>query len=119
MSAGDFQGVKSIGVFVNSPVRQLIQTAVALGLDGIQLHGDEKPSVVAEIRRQLNDLNFQCELVRAVRARPVEPEHEGNGNGLSDVEAAVTAWADAGIDAVLLDAAVPGEFGGTGKSKGS
>jgi phosphoribosylanthranilate isomerase len=40
--------VTPVGLFVNAEVKQVRQTAQALGLRHIQLHGDEPPEVVAE-----------------------------------------------------------------------
>ena len=34
---------------------------------------------------------------------------------LAAIEAEIISWADAGVDAILIDAAVAGDFGGTGK----
>jgi len=116
LPAADCPTAKLVGVFVNMPVPEMLQKTVAFNLDGIQLHGDEKPSIVAEIIQQFRHLDHQCELIRAVRTRPAHGNQVG-GNGETDkVEAEITAWSDAGIDALLLDAAVPSAFGGTGKT---
>lgn len=42
-------GPKVIGVFVNADPAEVIETATVVGLDAIQLHGDESPEQVAEI----------------------------------------------------------------------
>ena len=37
-------GVKLVGVFVDAPVAQVLDAVAALGLDVVQLHGDEPPA---------------------------------------------------------------------------
>lgn len=106
---------KIVGVFVNLNPKQVVAIASRLGLDGIQLHGDEPVSDLAEIRELMGPKSSEL-LVRAVRTNPSsnhqsEPEQE-----IVRIETEINQWAQAGVDAVLLDAAVAGEFGGTGKS---
>ena len=43
-------GISKVGVFVNHPVADLIETCKALNLDFAQLHGDEMPAEVSEIK---------------------------------------------------------------------
>ncbi|MEZ0261475.1 MAG: phosphoribosylanthranilate isomerase [Alphaproteobacteria bacterium] len=86
-----------IGVFVNQTLE-----AVAVGNDlvlkGLQLHGDETPDECKRVRD-----NFGGLLIKALR-----PEKE------SDLEA-IAAYK--GIaDYILLDAAVAGQYGGTGQT---
>lgn len=42
-------GVLKVGVFVNEPMDQVIATAIAAGLDMVQLHGDETPNYCKEM----------------------------------------------------------------------
>lgn len=42
--------VKSVGVFVNSPVEEILETVEAVGLDMIQLHGQESEEMVCELK---------------------------------------------------------------------
>lgn len=90
-----------VGVFVNASVPQIRQIAADCRLDWIQLHGDELPEVVA----QLSDW-------RVIRALPYD-EH-----GWAPIQAYLDRCADAGRlpDALLLDAAAPGQYGGTGRT---
>jgi len=46
-------GVKKVGVFVNEPLEQLLETVHAAGLDLVQLHGDESPDYCASVRQQV------------------------------------------------------------------
>lgn len=44
-------GVSSVGVFVNEPEAETLLIAREVGLDFVQLHGDEPPDVVSHLRR--------------------------------------------------------------------
>ena len=101
-------------VSVNADVRDEAGTAVVAEIAGLQLHGDEPPETLEELRE------------RTFGYRP--PEEEGDIGYLALVRAwrvqesldplldylAAAAAAGTVPDAVLLDAAVPGAYGGTG-----
>lgn len=109
------------GVFVNWSAAQLIETAITVGLDGIQLHGDETPEIVGRIRDGLQANGKRCAIIRAIRTKPAgdgvgEDDSAAEANAeLNRIQNEIIRWGEAGVDGVLLDAAVPGEFGGTGK----
>ena len=89
-------GVLKVGVFVNVLTEELVDTANEVGLDVIQLHGDEDDNYIRGV-----SLDTGKPVIKAFRMRadtPIDP--------ISDSEA----------DAVLLDAASDAEFGGTGKT---
>ncbi len=44
---------KKVGVFVNVPLQQLIQTAIYEKLDSVQLHGSEPPEYCAAMQEQV------------------------------------------------------------------
>jgi phosphoribosylanthranilate isomerase len=44
------KGVARVGVFVNSPTAEILAAAEQYGLDYLQLHGDEPPEQIAELR---------------------------------------------------------------------
>jgi phosphoribosylanthranilate isomerase len=44
---------KKVGVFVNVPIQELIQTAILEKLDSVQLHGSEKPEYCAALNNQV------------------------------------------------------------------
>ena len=44
------KGVRSVGVFVDSPVEEVDFVADSLGLDAIQLHGSEDDGYISELR---------------------------------------------------------------------
>lgn len=93
-----------VGVFVNHSAAEILAIAAAVPLDVVQLHGDERPLIGAKLRAGVTAV------WRAVRCR-----------GLVDVDS-VVAWVTAyemaagrPLDALLVDAYDPGEYGGTGK----
>jgi phosphoribosylanthranilate isomerase len=45
-------GAETVGVFVNETIEDVLQTAEYVGLDGIQLHGDEDYSYVTELQKR-------------------------------------------------------------------
>ncbi|MCE9508634.1 MAG: phosphoribosylanthranilate isomerase [Alphaproteobacteria bacterium] len=87
----------AIGVFVNQ-TDDVPAIAKQAGLGGVQLHGDETPEDCKKIKQ-----NFSGLVIKAFR-----PKTE---NDL----AAIPAYKGI-VDYILLDAAVAGEFGGTGKT---
>lgn len=108
--------VLKVGVFVEMPVIDLLEIADRHSLDGIQLHGDEEPSVVQEIRSGLSKNGQHCFLIRAIRSLPKELSVEQESKQeTARLSAEIANWTKVGADFVLLDAAMPGEYGGTGK----
>lgn len=97
--------VMAIGVFVNESADSLLSMIDACGLAGVQLHGDEPPSLVAAIRQARPELA----IVRAWRV---------GADGLSPLAAYLAECSRLGVlpDAVLVDAHVAGSYGGTGKT---
>ena len=86
------EGVECVGVFVNEPAPETVERiACEAGVGAVQLHGDE----THEFCRALRGLT-------TIKALRVGPEFT------PDAAAAYPA------DAVLLDAYVAGEWGGTG-----
>lgn len=101
-----------VGVFVNHSAEQIAATVAAVGLHAIQLHGDERPNFIAELQIELMRLSLDREtpIIRAVRiAKDLEL-----GAGEQELNREVALWKAAGTSMVLLDADVPGAFGGTG-----
>ncbi|HET8648715.1 MAG TPA: bifunctional indole-3-glycerol-phosphate synthase TrpC/phosphoribosylanthranilate isomerase TrpF [Gemmatimonadales bacterium] len=83
-----------VGVFVNETQERVAELAVRIGLAAVQLHGDETPSYVADLRRRLPG---GTEIWKAVRVNGSIP--------LPD---------QFGADRLLLDSTLPGRRGGTG-----
>jgi phosphoribosylanthranilate isomerase len=86
-------GVSSIGVFVNERTERILTIYRELGLSAIQLHGDESP----EECKTLSSLS----VIKAMRV----------GDGFS-----VERIREYGVDMVLLDASLKGNYGGTGQT---
>ena len=95
--------VAIFGVFVNASVEDICQCANNVGLTHIQLHGDESPEVVAQIRAQLESVK----IVRAIRTRDSD---------LEGTQSEIDRWKAAAVDLLLLDAAAEGVFGGSGET---
>ena len=88
--------IKTIGVFVNEDMREIGRIVEHVGLDAIQLSGDETPEQCAEVA------DFaQRPVLKALRLREE-----------ADL-AQLDAYAMAGA-VLLLDAHVPGSYGGSG-----
>ncbi|GAA5510857.1 phosphoribosylanthranilate isomerase [Novipirellula caenicola] len=91
-----------VGVFVNQPADAIREVIDRVGLDAIQLHGDEMVSDVAAWA------NLGLPLIRAVKI-------PGGKLTAAEIEARVRPWIDAGCE-VLLDADAGSAHGGIGRS---
>ncbi len=112
------QKVWKVGVFVNPTDAELLEAVDAFGLDAIQFHGNESRESVARTRKLVRELEPDCQMIRALRAR-IFSNSAGESHESSEMErvqAEIQSWESVGIDAILLDAAADGEFGGTGKT---
>ena len=87
--------IQKVGVFVNEKPGRIRHLADEVGLDYAQLHGDEAPKVVAEVKES------GLRVIKALRVRDAE--------SLERME-------DYGADFYLLDAYSEKARGGTGKS---
>ena len=87
--------VASVGVFVNEPEHEMLAIARRVGLDYVQLHGDETAEVVSRVRRSFR-------VIKAIRVRdPFRVSQLGNFKQASSI---------------LLDGFDAHLRGGTGKS---
>jgi len=80
-----------VGVFVDSKPEQVMEIAVACGLDYVQLHGNEVAEEYSEV---------PAKIIKSVRV--------GSEADLLNIDSS-------GVDTLLLDAKVPGMYGGTGQ----
>ena len=87
--------IKTVGVFVNETVENLLKIAEEVKLDVIQLHGDEDESFIQILKEQSN-----VEVWKAVQVRSA-----------TDAE----KWIDSSADMLLFDAYHKDERGGTGE----
>lgn len=91
--------VDRIGVFANSSLQEISQTVMAVGLTGVQLHGDESPEFCFCLRQALPTV----ELIKALRVRNLQSLEQ------------VPVYIDH-VDTLLLDAYHPQQLGGTGQT---
>jgi phosphoribosylanthranilate isomerase len=87
----------TVGVFVNQ-TDEALDIARQINLGGMQLHGDETPDDCKRVRQ-----NFSGLLIKAFR-----PETEDDLKAIPVYKGLV--------DYILMDAAVSGQWGGTGKT---
>ena len=91
----DTKVVKTVGVFVNETVDNLVTIANEANLDAVQLHGDEDEAFIQSLKERTN-----VEVWKAVQIRSA-----------ADAE----AWIDSSADMLLFDAYHKDERGGTGE----
>ena len=87
--------IKTVGVFVNETVDNLVTIANEANLDAVQLHGDEDETFIQSLKERTN-----VEVWKAVQIRSA-----------ADAE----AWIDSSADMLLFDAYHKDERGGTGE----
>jgi phosphoribosylanthranilate isomerase len=85
-----------VGVFVNARLGEVTETAEAVGLTMLQLHGDEGPAFCSEVARRTG-----CKVIKAARVR-----------GRADIQ----ALSPFHTDYHLLDSYAPDLPGGTGET---
>lgn len=91
----DTKVVKTVGVFVNETLDNLVRIADTANLDAVQLHGDEDEAFIQSLKERTN-----VEVWKAVQIRSA-----------ADVE----KWIDSSADMLLFDAYHKDERGGTGE----
>ena len=87
--------IKTVGVFVNETLDNLVTIAIEANLDAVQLHGDEDEAFIQSLKERTN-----VEVWKAVQIRSA-----------ADAE----AWIDSSADMLLFDAYHKDERGGTGE----
>ena len=87
--------IKTVGVFVNETVDNLVTIANEANLDAVQLHGDEDEAFIQSLKERTN-----VEVWKAIQIRSA-----------ADVE----KWIDSSADMLLFDAYHKDERGGTGE----
>ena len=87
--------IKTVGVFVNETVDNLITIANEANLDAVQLHGDEDEAFIQSLKERTN-----VEVWKAIQIRTA-----------ADTE----KWIDSSADMLLFDAYHKDERGGTGE----
>ena len=87
--------IKTVGIFVNETLDNLVTIATEVNLDAVQLHGDEDEAFIQSLKERTN-----VEVWKAVQVRSV-----------ADAE----KWIDSSADMLLFDAYHKDERGGTGE----
>ena len=87
--------IKTVGIFVNETLDNLVTIATEVNLDAVQLHGDEDEAFIQSLKERTN-----VEVWKAVQIRSA-----------ADAE----AWIDSSADMLLFDAYHKDERGGTGE----
>ena len=87
--------IKTVGVFVNETLDNLVSIATETNLDAVQLHGDEDEAFIQSLKERTN-----VEVWKAVQIRSA-----------ADAE----AWIDSSADMLLFDAYHKDDRGGTGE----
>lgn len=87
--------IKTVGIFVNETLDNLVTIATEVNLDAVQLHGDEDEAFIQSLKERTN-----VEVWKAVQIRSA-----------TDAE----AWIDSSADMLLFDAYHKDERGGTGE----
>ena len=87
--------IKTVGIFVNETLNNLVTIATEVNLDAVQLHGDEDEAFIQSLKERTN-----VEVWKAVQIRSA-----------TDAE----AWIDSSADMLLFDAYHKDERGGTGE----
>jgi indole-3-glycerol phosphate synthase / phosphoribosylanthranilate isomerase len=90
----DSAPLKWVGVFVNAPINQICEAVETLKLSAVQLHGDESPEDIKQLRALLP---MDCEIWKAVQVKESIPD--------------INNWA---ADRLLLDTYSKSARGGTG-----
>jgi len=83
--------ITTVGLFVNEPPARICETVAFCGLDTVQLHGEEEPDQCSYP---------PCRVIKALRLKDDRDDHLPDSYRVA---------------AFLLDAYVPGQFGGTGQ----
>ena len=87
--------IKTVGVFVNETLENLVTIATEVNLDAVQLHGDEDEAFIQSLKERTN-----VEVWKAVQIRSA-----------ADAE----AWINSSADMLLFDAYHKDERGGMGE----
>ena len=87
--------IKTVGIFVNETLDNLVTIATEVNLDAVQLHGDEDEAFIQSLKERTN-----VEVWKAVQIRSA-----------ADAE----VWIDSSADMLLFDAYHKDERGGTGE----
>jgi len=99
--------IKRAGVFVNETIENVVSAVKMCRLDVVQIHGDEDPSYVSELKEELLKEGFNSNKLNKVQIwKGIRVKDETSFKQLEKY----------GADAYLLDTFVEGSYGGAGKT---
>lgn len=90
------QRIKTVGVFVNETIENIVHTVHEVALDAVQLHGDEDETFIQVLKKKTT-----ADIWKAVQVCNADD---------------AKAWLDSAADMLLFDAYHEDERGGTGHS---
>lgn len=95
--------IKKVGIFVNENIDVLLETSICCDLEVLQLHGDETPQYIEELKNKISSVNGNkdIQIWKAFRIKD---------------DSSLEQMRDYSVDAFVLDAYIEGEYGGAGKT---
>jgi phosphoribosylanthranilate isomerase len=97
------------GVFVNEEIKYILSCSGKLGLDYIQLSGDED----SDFLKKLKDASGELKIIKAVRIKNRDKTINGNGSYENEINEKIES-ARSFADYILLDSFKKDVYGGTG-----
>ena len=95
-----FVDIKKVGVFVDEKIEKIVEKVHLLGLNLVQLHGNESNDFVIELRKNL----AKTKIIKVIRIK-------SDTNLISEINNKIGS-----ADYILLDTYSEDAYGGTGKS---
>lgn len=94
--------IPKVGVFVDASNEEILKTVDKLNLKGVQLHGQETPDFVRQLKIEFAGQGRPVFIIKAF--------HIKDESSLADIGAYLES-----VDFLLLDSMVEGQMGGTGE----
>ena len=95
------KNIKTVGIFVNEDLENILDIAESVGLDVVQLHGDEENMYIDELRKGMGLRKINPEIWKAIRVK--------NKDSLELLE-------QIKVDGILLDTYSKEAYGGLGET---
>ena len=95
------EDIKTVGIFVNEKIENVLDVAKSVCLDVVQLHGDENQEYIEELKLDFNANKIKPEIWKAIRVK--------NKESLKKAELLK-------VDGILLDTYSSEAYGGLGES---
>lgn len=95
------ENIKTVGIFVNEEIENVLDIAKSVNLDVVQLHGDENQEYIEELKLGFKTQKIKPEIWKAIRVK--------NKESLKKIELLE-------VDGILLDTYSSEAYGGLGES---